>query len=382
MKKNGLQFKLKATPPSPEEEKLFGIFISHSNANVDYLNELTAKMQENHLNPIFDRDFLKGGEYFQNKIRECIKCYACVIIITKEAMASDWVHYECGYFSHSANPVVIWDPENILSLKTVGNDLLNFHLSQYLPAVQTADQVVAKLKTLSVYADLFQDECLNFSLSDFRATLDQKVTTAMVHLSSDLLTGRKELFKECKLSTLVVNFGMFYAKQGDGEHCWAKRTMNANGTYSADSSCLLSDRKCKLTGEKCTLYSEGNIDRDKKECIILNHIMTNGRYFDKGEKDYSKNMLETGMLSFYVPVHKVYGTEFKFIVDSPTHAKHIELMRLFEDMGLNPTVSDSLNGWRIYLSIPETPYHGFFRLNHLFSNNFLCPRSVTPIEER
>ena len=382
MKKNTLQFKLKAMPPTADEQKLFGIFISHSNANVAYLEELTTKMKEKKLNPIFDRDFLKGGEYFQNKIRECIKCYACVIIITKEAMASDWVHYECGYFSHSANPVVIWDPDNILSLKTVDNDLLNFHLTQYLPALHTADEVVAQLQQLSVYSDLFTDECRDFSVSDFRNTLEQSVATTMVHLSSPLLNGKKELFRECKLSTLVVNFGMYYAKQGDGQHCWAKRTLNMNGTYTADSSCLLSDRKCKLTGQKCTLYSEGNIDRTMKECIILNHVITNGRYFDKGEKDYNKNTLEDGMLSFYVPVHKVYGTEFKFIVDSPTNAKHMELMRLFETMGLDPTISDSLNGWRIYLSIPEVPYQGFFRLEHLFHNNFLCPRSATSPENR
>ena len=45
-------------------------------------------------------------------------------------------------------------------------------------------------------------------------------------------------------------------------------------------------------------------------------------------------------------------------------------------------VSDSLNGWRIYLSIPEVPYQSLFRLDHLYNNNFLCPRSTLPEDER
>ena len=381
-------FNAKTNPPTRDEEKLFGIFISHSNSqsekNQGYLTELLEKMKspENNLNPIYDRDFLKGGMNFLQRIKECIKCYACVIVITQESLASDWVHYECGYFSHSSNPVVIWDPDDLLSLKAVDSDLFNVHLSQYLPACRTSDEVIAKLKTLSVYSDLFKNECANFSLSDFRATLDKKVSTVMVRVSSPLLTDQKDLFRECKLSTLVVNFGMFYKNQGDGIHCWSKRSRNPNGSYSIGNAPELISGNCKLTHSKCTLFSDGTVDKTMTECIILNHVMENGRYFNNGEHDYNKTPVSEGTLTFYVPVHKTYGTEFKFIIDAPTNEKHLELMRLFEKIGLNPTVSDSLNGWRIYLSIPEVPYQSLFRLDHLYNNNFLCPRSTLPEDER
>ena len=61
---------------------------------------------------------------------------------------------------------------------------------------------------------------------------------------------------------------------------------------------------------------------------------------------------------------------------------HHDLLRLFEELGLDPTVSDSLNGWRIYLSLPEAPAEGLFRLEHLFNNNFLCPRAQVAPEDR
>lgn len=386
MKKKSPKFKVRTSPPTKDEQNLFGIFVSHSNnpseTNQAYLKDLLKKMDDNNLNPLIDREFLAGGEFFQKKIKECIKCYACVLVITKESIASDWVHYECGYFSHSSNPVIIWDPDEILSLKTVDSDLFNVHLSQYLPACKTSDEVIEKLKSISIYTDLFKNECLKLSVSKFRNTLDERVSTAMVRVSSPLLSGKKELFKECKFSTLVVNFGMFYAKQGDGMHCWSKRTLASNGSYTVSPGSELQCGKCKLTKEKCTMFSDGNIDPNMTECIILNHILENGRYFDKGEDDYNKERIDDGTLTFYVPVHKVYGTEFKFIVDAPTNAKHLELMRLFDEIGLNPTVSDSLNGWRIYLSIPEVPYQSLFRLDHMYNNNFICPRATLPEKER
>ncbi len=398
MSANGYKFKLQALPPDKDEQKLFGIFISHSSADTAYVKELDKKMRAVNIYPIQDGDFIHGGQNFHDRIRECIRCYGCVIVVTENSLASDWVHYECGYFSQSGNPVILWDPKDILSLRAPekkrlfghsqshrglpSDSLLNFHLTQYLPVCRTAEDVVNRLQRLSTYADLYTNACQSYSVSEFQEDLRKNVSTTMVYLNSPLLSGKKDIFKECKLSTLVVNFGMYYADQGDGAHCWATRTLNMDGTYTTDDRCLLPDGVCKHSKKKCAMYSEGNVDRNMKQCIILNHIIPSGRYFDKGEKDYSKRTLEEGMLGFYVPVHKLYGTEFKFIVDAPSQAKHAELIRLFDKMGLDPTVSDSLNGWRIYLSIPSVPYQGFFRLEHLFHNNFLCPRAAYDIKDR
>ena len=49
---------------------------------------------------------------------------------------------------------------------------------------------------------------------------------------------------------------------------------------------------------------------------------------------------------------------------------------LLEKAGMNPSASSSMLGGRIYLSLPERRMQGLFRLNHEFSNNFLCPRAA------
>ena len=201
-------------------------------------------------------------------------------------MQSDWVQYECGYFSHSGQKVVLWDPDGLLDINPTRKEeksgkkkkgffdifrpreteeeevdvastaLLNFHLTQYLPVCRTADEVMAELQHLSIYADLYTNACRDYSVEEFQEDLRQNVATTMVHISSPLLSGKKDLFKECKLSTLVVNFGMYYKDQGDGIHCWAEREMDsAHKTFVVNEACLLPDGKCKHTGGRCTMYS-------------------------------------------------------------------------------------------------------------------------------
>ena len=399
-------FKLITRPPTKREERLFGIFVSHASADDERVDELCKKAEGTHIHFLHDGNFIHNGQDFNQQIHTYIKCYGCVLIVSKASLQSDWVQYECGYFSHSGQKVVLWDPDGLLDMnparkeegakKETGEEkadiaataLLNFHLTQYLPVCRTAEEVMAELQHLSIYADLYTDACRDYSIEEFQKDLRQNVTTTMVHISSPLLSGKKELFKECKLSTLVVNFGMYYKDQGDGIHCWAERKMEKNKlheTFMVNEECLLPDGKCKHSGGRCTLYSEGGIDTNMKQCVILNHVIQSGRYIDKGQLDYSTDevkLIEQGMLAFYVPVHRKYGTEFKFIVDAPNQAKHAELLHLFEKMDLDPTVSDSLNGWRIYLSIPDKPYQGFFRLEHLFHNKFLCPRAAVHPDHR
>ncbi len=371
-------------PPTKEEKQLFGIFISHSSSDEALVLKLESMMRspENNLNPICDYKFLKGGDNFQEKIKQCINCYAAVVIISRKSLSSDWVSYECGFFKTLGMPVVLWDPKGILSMKKVDNDLLNTHFSQYLPAVATAEEVIEKLKKISVFSELFSNEFAGFNKSSFRQLLNDKVATVMVNISSPELDNRQELFRECKLSTLVVNFGMFYSGQGDGKHCWATRTWSDTEGFIMEDATPLVDGKCAVSGGKCTMCSSEELQHDKQECVILNHVMNNGRYFNAMEIYHDGKPLKRGRLSFYVPVHKLYGTEFKFIIDAPSNKTYQLLLKLFDDMGLNPSVSGNLNSWRIYLSLPEAPAQGLFRLNHMYSNNFLCPRSAVESDER
>ena len=371
--------------PSKEEKRLFGIFISHSNKDLEMVKKLVAYMEGEGLIPIYDKQFLEGGQDYLLRIQKCLKCYAGVVAVTKNALDSNWVSYECGYLRSLGMPVYLWDPDSVFTLdgEQADNDLFNTHISQYLPAYKTMEELVNKLKERSVYSDIFTHDCPQVTADRFNKMLHDNVSTAMLRITSPKLAEQSELFRGCKLGTLVVNFGMFYKDQGDGVHCWAQRTSNDDGTYVTTDAPLLQNGICEVSGHPCAMCSDDALYTDKPDCVILNHIIFNGHYFDRNEPDFDNKVLEEeGLLTFYVPVHHHYGTEFKFIIDAPSNQKHHDLLRLFENLGLDPTISDSLNGWRIYLSLPEAPLEGLFRLEHLFHNNFLCPRAVQDPEER
>ncbi|MBE6637154.1 MAG: TIR domain-containing protein [Ruminococcaceae bacterium] len=357
-------FKLSAHLPTEEEKRLFGIFISHSNKpkDLEYLDELAQKMTAAGMNPIYDRGFLLGGDRFQDRIRQCLNCYAAVVIISDNSLNSDWVNYEVGYFAGQGIPVVLWDPEDILSLAKGDSELLNSHISQYLPAHRSADEVVQTLDSMSIYSDMFRDECLSLTKDAFRSIVSNRIQTVMVKIESDIFDTEAMAFKNCKIGSLVVNFGMFHPENGDGCHCYAERNFPE-----------LENGICRTSKRECALYDAKELGEYNLECVVLNYLFYNGRYYRKGEKDSQGNILDRGCLVFYLPVHTFFGTEFKFIIDAPSNAQHYKLMSIFDAAGMNPTVSDSLNGRRIYLSLPERPRQGFFRLNHEFNNNFLCP---------
>ena len=69
MENRALHFTLKALPPNEVEQKLFGIFLSHSSADGRRLDELAKKMSlpEHKLNPIFDREFLRAATIFTKR---------------------------------------------------------------------------------------------------------------------------------------------------------------------------------------------------------------------------------------------------------------------------------------------------------------------------
>jgi len=202
MSASGYQFKLKTQPPTKDEQRLFGIFVSHSSADDPRVDALCAKAEGTPIHFLHDGNFIHNGDDFNEQIHKFIKCYGCVVIISKAALNSDWVQYECGYFSQSGQPVILWDPDELLTLtpgKSKKKDekkkkglldrfrpqeeeeddtlaataLLNFHLTQYLPVCHTADEVMEQLQQLSVYADLYTDACEGYSVENFQEDLRQ-----------------------------------------------------------------------------------------------------------------------------------------------------------------------------------------------------------------
>ncbi|MBE6904091.1 MAG: hypothetical protein E7480_05735 [Ruminococcaceae bacterium] len=354
-----------------DEKKFYGIFISHANAdNEDCLYPLRNAMLEMGLYPLCDRDFLSGGDDFQSKIERTLDCYAAVIIITEASLHSHWVNYEIGILSGKNIPVYLWDPNGILNTapKEDSVDFRKFadaHLNRFLPAFNSLESLLDAIRDLSPYADMFCEENAYLDCTTFRKRMKEYAETVIVTLESNIFDEYYSDFAECKIGTLIPNFGMFYADHGDGEHCYAR------------NRCVpLEDRACPQNGIPCALSLPRTLGEENKECVLLNHVMYNGKVYRQGDLNRQGKRIEKGCIMFHVPVHKLYGTEFKFIMDVQDNTRYDLIMALLEKAGMNPSASNSMLGGRIYLSLPERRMQGLFRLNHEFTNNFLCPHAA------
>jgi hypothetical protein len=117
------------------------------------------------------------------------------------------------------------------------------------------------------------------------------------------------------------------------------------------------------------------LDEENKECVLLNHTLYNGKLLRCGELDRRGIPMPKTSLVFHLPLHRYYGTEFKFIIDVPDNRHYDTIMSLLESAGMNPSGPASMVGGRIYISLPSRKPQGLFRLVHEFKNNYLCPHA-------
>lgn len=351
------------------EKKFYGIFISHAaDDNEKYLFPLRDAMIKKNMHPLCDRDFLSGGDEFQMKIEDTLDCYAAVIIITRASLASAWVNYEIGFLSGRNIPIKIWDPEHLLAHENRGADSVNdaykdAHLRKYMPAYHDMNDLLNALSGESLYSEMFTEENTFLDSRTFNRRVSERVETIIATIESEIFDVHYADFCECRFGVLVPNFGMFYPDHGDGEHCYAKRgAMIENGI-------------CPTSCEKCALSAQRGLTEENKECVLLNYVRYSGAVLRKNEPDRGGKIIDCGRLAFHVPLHKLYGTEFKFIMDVFDTVRFAKLMTVLEKAGMCPTSSESRAGYRIYLSLPERRAQGLFKLDHEYKNNFLCPHA-------
>ena len=360
-------FNFTVRPLEEAEKKYYGIFISHSSKdNERYLEPLIAAMREQNLHPLCDRDILVGGDDFQKTIESYLDCYAGVIIITEDSLKSPWVNYEIGVFAGQGTRVFLYDPENLLTnqfeIPGVAN-VYGSHIGRSLPACHTVPELIAALRGISPYADMCLEENAFITKRAFMDRVTEYVETVIVRFESPEIDHYADTLAKCRLNTLVTNFGMFYPDHGDGEHCYAHRFRALEGG------------KCAVSGKPCALVSRERVSEENKECVVLNYVLPNGKLLRAGESDVRGTKCETGTLVFHMPLHKIYGTEFKFFIDVPDDATADELLEMFEKIDVHANMSDNVGSKRLYISMPDRRGQGLFRLNHEFNNNFLCPHA-------
>ena len=361
------EFNFSVRPLEKSEKKYYGIFISHSSKdNEKYLEPLLNEMREQNLHPLCDRDILSGGDDFQKTIESYLDCYAGVIIITKDSLKSAWVNYEIGFFAGQGTRIFLYDPENLLTnqfeIPGVAN-VYGSHIGRYLPAYHTVEDIISVLQGVSPYADMCLEENAFITKRDFIERVRDRVETVIARIESPAIDRYADVLAKCKISTLVTNFGMFYPDHGDGEHCYAQRFRPIENGI------------CPISCKECALVSRGKVNEENKECVALNYVIVNGKLLRAGESDVRGEVCETGTLVFHMPLHKIYGTEFKFFLDVPDDKTANEILDMFHGIGIHANMSDILESKRLYVSMPERRAQGLFRLDHEFNNNFLCPRA-------
>jgi hypothetical protein len=298
------------------------------------------------------------------KIEQTLDCYAAVIIVTEASLSSDWVNYEIGILSGRGIPIYIFDPTGVLE-RAGGkcSAYRDFHVEGFAPTYRTFDELLLALGEASPYSDMFSEENAFLDTATFRKRMNERVETVIATLSSPIFEEHYSMFAECRIGMLIPNFGMFYEDHGDGEHCYAKRCAP------------LSDGLCPQSGKPCALASSMKLGNENKECVILNHVLYTGILLRRGDVDRRGKMVKCGSLVFHLPLHRYYGTQFKFIIDVSDNNRYSRLMSILEKAGMNPSASESKIGGRIYLSLPERRAQGLFRLHNEYTDNFFCPHA-------
>lgn len=352
-----------------DEKKYYGVFISHSNFDQhekDLLKNLQDTMVSKGIYTLCDKDFIRGGDDYQKKIENALDCYCAVVILTKNSIKSDWVNYEMGYLRGKGKKIYIWDTENLFSKENRDKDaslnlLYYTHYKKYGDIFNDADDIIEEISKRSPYLEMFSNESTFLSRKEFNKRLNDNVISVIATLASPIFDKHYNLFKDCKFGLLTMNFGMFYKEHGDGLHCYSKR------------NAPIENGICPISQKECALIGKNEITEENKECILLNSLTYSGTLKKGGSIDRLGNVIECGALEYNLPVHKLYGTEFKFIIDIPNDDYFIRILNVLNEAGMNATKSASNIENRIYLSLPERRGQGLYRLEHEFSNNFMCP---------
>ena len=327
-----------------EENKEFGIFVSHSNDNDLFLRVCEA-FEKAGVPHLVDKQIEVGSMNFADEIKRLIDTSRlAVVVVTPGAIASSWVNFEIGILSGEGKQIVLFDPDNLL------HKMPSRHHLDKFPVVKTIDELVARVKAAGYFSDLFIHETARLTKKRFEERASEYVVPVRLTLR---LSGFADLaLEDYRFTALVTNFGDYNENYGEKGLCF----------QSLDES-----ENCPVSCSGCALTHAPNTD-DFPECVAINKVV--GNAIVRGDE-----------LTFILPLHKVYGTTFKIFADVSDSKQCDKLFALLQDANLSPSISESGNAQRIYISLPDSNWDGVFRLKDQFSNNFLCPSIIENTSE-
>ena len=373
------------------EKDRFSVFISHSGKDNDMVRSLAEHMEDAGLFPMYDLDFIKSGQEFCPIIeRKMRACSAAVVLITKGSLSSGWVSYEIGYLTRLKKRIFLYDPYRLLgariskrpfSAARLSFDARRGLLSPYFPEYCDEDSLFAVLAPYVQYQNMLEKDCEGLSRREFAARVKARVESVVLSLTSPVFEGVESELRASRLGTMIVNFGMFYDGNERGAICPCGGMAETRvicpacreNTKAPPAEVDEKTYPCALLGQS---HDTKALTEENRECTLLNRVLYNGALYGAGEEMPNGETATAPTIRLYLPLHKLFGTEFKVVIDPSGYDAYIKLVEAFMKAGMNPTISDSQNGEgapRIYLSLPERPWSGLYCLNNRYSNNFLCP---------
>jgi toll-interleukin receptor len=301
------------------------MFISHSSEQKTYVEELVKQIGTNYL--VIDKYTFESGENLWEEIRTSInECNHFVYLISKEALASDWVKKEIDYVRDRIDddainfyPVIIDDSIDInhpnipkwIKKEYLVDKYINPHLLSILLKRKILRGVWKEFPSLQAQEHLFigrDNELQNLSKLYFENSCDIKnalIVSGMSHI------GRKRLIREFVSKRVVVKgdcTDLIEIRLTDTDSIseLAIQLNDILGKFSYNS--LLSsvnDRECALS----TTISLLNQLHEVKENIVINDdnciVKSNGRltewFVDLVRDSRLCNHLHCNIASRYTP---------------------------------------------------------------------------------
>ena len=339
-----MKYKVTARPLTVEENKEFGVFVSHSNDNDTFMRVCDA-FEKAGIPHLVDKQIEIASLNFADEIKRLIDtCRFAVVVVTEGAIKSSWVNFEIGLLSGEGKRIILFDPDNLLK-----DMQARYHLDKF-PIVTDIEDLVECVQAAGYFSDLFIYDTATLTKEHFEDQVRENVVP--VKLTLDLPGFDALALEDYRFTALIINFGDYHSNYGEKGLCF----------QSLDEA-----EFCPVTGEQCVLTIDPDIDK-YPECVSLNKISENA--IVRGDE-----------LTFILPLHKICGTKFKIFADVTDSKQCDKLFALLEDASLMPSISESGNAQRIYFSLPDSNWNGIFRLKNEFSDNFLCPSVLENSEE-
>ena len=330
------------------EKNKYRVFLSHSNANKDWLTVKDALMQRD-IEIQSDQMIDPGSPDFAQVIKQMIEQNEVVIVFLDKYNLSSWVGYELGLAAGLKKNIFLFSfspfPEE---------DKKKHYIEQFGPIIYDIDELATKIKTSFFFADLFEYETEKLKKEMFLNACVSNID--LCEISFNLL-GISDIPPEAyQFGYILLSLSRYEKLVNDD------RMKNLCGMTAGE----ITNGCCYLDEEPCSLCDAQTFS-DATD-IILNKLLYKSRVD-----------LSSQTLSFVLPFNKKRGVTFKCFVDIHDMDYLDDFLLLLRNAGVQDLgISHSASGNRVYFLLPRSVRNGLFTVEAPdgFFNNYICKGAI------